>query len=48
MAAWVDARDDDEWLRPDGVHFSSTSTLVVAEWLAPQLIAAATAPTDGL
>ena len=48
MAAWVDARDDDDWLRPDGVHFSSTSTLVVAEWLAPQLIAAATAPTDGL
>ncbi|MEM7139886.1 MAG: acyltransferase [Actinomycetota bacterium] len=38
MAAWIDARDDDLWLRPDGVHFSLDSTVAVAEWLVPEIL----------
>lgn len=35
---WLDAQPDDARLRPDGVHFTDTSTLDVASWLGPQLV----------
>lgn len=34
----------DPSLRPDGVHFSETTALKVAEWLGPAIIAASSAP----
>ena len=39
LAAWVEQHPDDLQLRPDGVHFTTESTGIVAEWLAPQLAA---------
>jgi peptidoglycan/LPS O-acetylase OafA/YrhL len=38
LASWLAARPDERKLRPDGVHFTPTSTMVVARWLAPQLL----------
>ena len=38
LASWITRRTDDRKLRPDGVHFTPTSTLTVAKWLAPQLL----------
>ncbi len=40
LAAWVDDHPDDLRLRPDGVHFSYESTREVADWLAPEILAA--------
>jgi peptidoglycan/LPS O-acetylase OafA/YrhL/lysophospholipase L1-like esterase len=39
LAGWVDAYPDGRWLRVDGVHFTYESTRVVADWLAPELLA---------
>jgi hypothetical protein len=38
LASWIAGRSDDRTLRPDGVHFTPTSTMTVAKWLAPQLL----------
>jgi peptidoglycan/LPS O-acetylase OafA/YrhL len=42
LAAWVAGLPpgEDERLRPDGVHFDLDRSVEVAEWLAPQLMAA--------
>ncbi len=37
LAGWVERRDDDDELRPDGVHFTPDTTGTVATWLAPEL-----------
>ena len=34
---WLDARPVDSRLRPDGVHFTESSTLQVSTWLGPPL-----------
>lgn len=39
LATWIDDRDDDRRLRPDGVHFSFSTSAEVAEWLAPEILA---------
>ncbi|HET6953256.1 MAG TPA: acyltransferase family protein [Acidimicrobiales bacterium] len=38
LAGWIAAREDDGRLRPDGLHFTDTTTLEVAEWLAPEIV----------
>jgi hypothetical protein len=38
LASWIAGRTDDGTLRPDGVHFTPTSTMTVAKWLAPKLL----------
>jgi peptidoglycan/LPS O-acetylase OafA/YrhL len=38
LAGWLDGRDDDNRLRPDGVHFGNGTSKEVAEWLAPELL----------
>lgn len=38
MDDWLASRDDDRQLRPDGVHFTDESSLVVADWLGPELV----------
>ena len=38
LAGWIDTRDDDHRLRPDGVHFSAETTEEVAAWLVPELL----------
>lgn len=40
LAAWIDGNDDDDRLRPDGVHFTSETADEVAEWLAPEILRA--------
>ncbi|MGB1506978.1 MAG: hypothetical protein ACPHDT_16000, partial [Acidimicrobiales bacterium] len=37
LAAWIKTQDD-EVVRPDGVHFDRPSALVVASWLVPTVI----------
>jgi hypothetical protein len=37
LAGWLDDRDE-RALRPDGVHFTDTSALEVADWLGPELV----------
>ena len=39
LAGFIDGRDDDAELRPDGIHFTEETTDVVGEWLAPELLA---------
>jgi lysophospholipase L1-like esterase len=38
MAGWLDGRDDDNRLRPDGVHFTEDTSKEVAEWAAPEIL----------
>jgi peptidoglycan/LPS O-acetylase OafA/YrhL len=38
MAAWLHERDDDNRLRPDGVHFTEATSKEVAEWAAPEIL----------
>jgi lysophospholipase L1-like esterase len=38
MAGWLDGRDDDDRLRPDGVHFTEDTSKEVAEWAAPEIL----------
>jgi GDSL-like Lipase/Acylhydrolase family len=38
LASWLDARDDDNRLRPDGVHFTEETSSEVAEWAAPEIL----------
>jgi hypothetical protein len=42
LAAWVEGLPpgEDERLRPDGVHFELDRSVEVADWLAPQVMAA--------
>lgn len=42
LAGWVGAlsEEEDERLRPDGVHFDEQTALEVAEWLGPEILAA--------
>jgi hypothetical protein len=47
LAGYIDAKppDEDERLRPDGVHFTDESSAEVATWLGPQILrAVATEP----
>jgi peptidoglycan/LPS O-acetylase OafA/YrhL len=43
LASWVEglSPEEDEHLRPDGVHFELDTSVEVADWLAPQVMAAA-------
>lgn len=47
LAAWIHGHDDDLRLRPDGVHFSTTTAREVADWLVPQLLAHVDGSTAG-
>jgi peptidoglycan/LPS O-acetylase OafA/YrhL len=38
LAGWLDGRDDDNRLRPDGVHFTEDTSKEVAEWAAPEIL----------
>jgi peptidoglycan/LPS O-acetylase OafA/YrhL len=38
LAGWLAARPDEHKLRPDGVHFTPSTTGKVAEWLVPELL----------
>ena len=40
LASWIHAHPDERRLRPDGVHFTGETAREVAEWLAPELLAA--------
>ena len=38
LAAWVEARPDERELRPDGVHFTTETAPIAADWLALQIL----------
>jgi peptidoglycan/LPS O-acetylase OafA/YrhL len=38
LAGYLGSRDDDNRLRPDGVHFTDDTSREVADWLGPELV----------
>lgn len=48
LAEWVESQpeDEDERLRPDGIHFDEATSREVADWLGPEILAAAVAAPD--